>query len=106
MFTTATTRKLVTLPNSSLIGAESSRPLWAGGFVGVGERDVAVPYSQINWVYQPVASSCAGTAPITTTGAKKSASQSPENARFNPDHAVLNMTKDELKAAPAFTFSR
>jgi sporulation protein YlmC with PRC-barrel domain len=78
----------------------------AGGFLGVGERDVAVPYSQINWAYQPVASSSAGTAPITTTGAEKSASQSPENARFNPDHAVLNMTKDELKAAPAFTFSR
>jgi hypothetical protein len=27
----------------------------AGGFLGLGEHDVAIPYSQISWMYQPAA---------------------------------------------------
>jgi sporulation protein YlmC with PRC-barrel domain len=77
----------------------------AGGFLGMGERDVAVPYSQIEWSYQPVATSGIGTPP-TTTGAASTASQSPEDARSYPDHALLNMSREQLKAAPAFKFSR
>jgi sporulation protein YlmC with PRC-barrel domain len=77
----------------------------AGGFLGMGERDVAVPYSQIEWSYQPVVSSGIGTTP-TTTGAASTAGQSPEDARSYPDHALLNMSKEQLKAAPAFKFSR
>jgi sporulation protein YlmC with PRC-barrel domain len=75
----------------------------AGGFLGLGEHDVAVPYDQISWSSQPVGSSGIGTAP-TTTGA--ATSQKSENPRSYPDHAVLNMSKDQLKAAPAFKFSR
>ena len=96
----------------------------AGGFLGIGERDVAVPYSQMEWSYQPVASSGIG-APPTTTGAGNSenAGTYPDNragaiidsaqerrnsgdALSYPDHALLNMSKDQLKAAPAFKFSR
>jgi sporulation protein YlmC with PRC-barrel domain len=77
----------------------------AGGFLGIGERDVAVPYSQIEWSYQLVASSGIGTPP-TTTGAASTASRDSENPRSYPDHALLNMSKDQLKAAPAFKFSR
>ena len=43
----------------------------AGGFLGIGERDVAVPYSQIGWSYRPAAASDIGTSP-TTTGAGSS----------------------------------
>jgi sporulation protein YlmC with PRC-barrel domain len=91
----------------------------AGGFLGLGEHDVAVPYDQISWSYQPVVSSGIGTAP-TTTGAASTIDRNPEgahpsadqaaidtaSARSYPDHAVLNMSKDQLKAAPAFKFSR
>jgi sporulation protein YlmC with PRC-barrel domain len=77
----------------------------AGGFLGIGERDVAVPYSQIEWSYRPVASSGIAT-PSTTTGAASTASQNLENTRSYPDHALLNMSADQLKAAPAFKFSR
>jgi hypothetical protein len=74
----------------------------AGGFLGIGERDVAVPYSQITWVDQPVTPARTGTSGIPmTTGAANTASHSPSY----PDHAVLDMTKDQLKAAPAFKFS-
>ena len=90
----------------------------AGGFLGLGEHDVAIPYSQISWMYQPAAQSRAGTEPVTTgaastvnrnsEGAHPSADQAAKDtasARSYPDHAVLNMTKDQLKAAPAFKFS-
>ena len=75
----------------------------AGGFLGIGERDVAVPYDQIAWVFGPVAAPRTSTSSIpTTTGAATAPSR---NSSY-PDHAVLNMTKDQLKAAPAFKFSR
>jgi sporulation protein YlmC with PRC-barrel domain len=77
----------------------------AGGFLGIGERDVAVPYSQIEWSYQPVASSGIGT-PSATTGAASTATQNSQNTRSYPDHALLNLSADQLKAAPAFKFSR
>jgi phosphate transport system substrate-binding protein len=84
----------------------------AGGFLGLGEHDVAVPYSQISWVDRPVTASSTST---TTTGAGSRtlggqrgtfADGSSEGPRSYPDHGVLNMTKDQLKAAPAFAFSR
>jgi sporulation protein YlmC with PRC-barrel domain len=101
-----------------------------GGFLGLGEHDVAVPYSQINWIYQPVALSSTSTTP-TTSGAASPASRNESSPALDPaervhaeralqdhativanrnasypNHAVLNMTKDQLKAAPAFKFSR
>jgi sporulation protein YlmC with PRC-barrel domain len=74
----------------------------AGGFLGIGERDVAVPYGQINWVFAPVgpARTSAGATPVTTV----SATATSQNYSY-PDHAVLKMTKDQLKAAPAFKYS-
>jgi len=79
----------------------------AGGFLGMDQRDVAVPFSQINWVFQPMPSSRVNnnsTIP-TTTGAATTPIRN-DGPRSYPDHAVLNMTKDQLKAAPAFKFSR
>src|SRR5450432_2089228 len=76
-----------------------------GGFLGLGEHDVAIPYSQISWVYLPAAQSRASTAPITT-GAESTVDRNPEGAHPSADKAVINMTKDQLKAAPAFKFSR
>jgi sporulation protein YlmC with PRC-barrel domain len=91
----------------------------AGGFLGLGEHDVAIPYSQIGWMYLPAGQSRASTAPVTTRaastvdqnseGAHPSADKAfldAASARPYPDHAVINMTKDQLKAAPAFKFSR
>jgi sporulation protein YlmC with PRC-barrel domain len=64
-----------------------------GGFLGVGEHDVAVPFNQLKWVDQPAGTTGGGTRAENT-------------ARSYPDHAVLNMTKDQLKSAPHFKFSR
>jgi hypothetical protein len=61
-----------------------------GGFLGLGEHDVAVPVSELKWETK-------------ATGTTGTASAS-ENRGY-PDHAVLNMTKDQLKGAPEFKYS-
>lgn len=92
--------------------------LGVGGFLGVGEQDVAVSFDQLKWVNEPVkVSSSSGTtstgAPAsstTTTGSSSainSGSMGGSASRDNwyPDHAVISATKDQLKAMPAFKYS-
>jgi sporulation protein YlmC with PRC-barrel domain len=84
--------------------------LGVGGFLGVGEHLVAVPFDKMKFVNEPVAytgtaSGATGSsrpASPTTTGAATSASKSNP---WYPDHAVFNATKDELKALPEFKYS-
>ena len=91
-----------------------------GGFLGVGEHLVAVPFDKVKWVTEPVAySGTASTtrpASTTTTGAANppattttTTTTTPATAvkanPWYPDHAVFNATKDELKAMPEFKFS-
>jgi hypothetical protein len=86
-----------------------------GGFLGMGERNVAIPFEKLKFSNEPRSSTTAsntssgarpsgsGTmAPSTTTG---SASSSSGSHQWYPDHAVLNVTKDELKAMPEFKYS-
>src|SRR5215210_1253418 len=101
-----------------------------GGFLGIGERDVAIPFDQVKFVNEPRATATATTdsrpagvttpAAPTTTGstapppaanapAAGTATTTPDAAnRSAPDHAVLttNMTKDQLKDAPEFRYAR
>ncbi|WP_346295199.1 PRC-barrel domain-containing protein [Rhodopseudomonas sp. P1] len=97
-----------------------------GGFLGVGQRDVAVTFDKLQWVNTPVSSntamnsqttpagsgtSTASPAAGTTTGAATSSGSSTSatanNAdRWYPDHAVLNATKDQLKSMPEFKYSK
>jgi sporulation protein YlmC with PRC-barrel domain len=93
--------------------------LGVGGFLGVGEHLVAVPFDKIKFVNEPVAysgtaggatSTGTGSRPSTTTGAAGSStgSSSTSTSKPNPwypDHAVFNATKDELKAMPEFKYS-
>lgn len=70
-----------------------------GGFLGMGEHEVAVPFSQLRWSNKPASN---------TTGAGNTSNRNSAGGRAqsSPDHAVLNMTKDQLKAAPEFHFAR
>jgi hypothetical protein len=86
---------------------------------GAGERDVAVPFEQLKFVNEPRAIAAA---PMTTTvpaanpnapattGATTAAptAQTTAAARMAPDHTVLMviMTKDQLKSAPEFKYTR
>ena len=90
-----------------------------GGFLGVGEHLVAIPFDKIKFVNEPVAYTGVAGAPnapgsrpasSTTTGAAgtntpPAAATTPKSNPWYPDHAVFNATKDELKAMPEFTYS-
>ncbi len=90
-----------------------------GGFLGVGEHLVAVPFDKVKFVTEPVAYTGAAGAPgagtagrlrtrrhSTTTGAATHAPAAASKPNpWYPDHAVFNATKDELKAMPEFKYS-
>jgi sporulation protein YlmC with PRC-barrel domain len=89
-----------------------------GGFLGVGEHLVAVPFDKIKFVTEPVAYTGAagatnmpGTRPAssTTTGAAGTntapAAVASKPNPWYPDHAVMSTTKDELKAMPEFKYA-
>jgi len=87
-----------------------------GGFLGVGEHLVAVPFDKVKFVTEPVAytgvaNGAPGTGttkmnPSTTTGSATTAPAAASKPNpWYPDHALFNATKDELKAMPEFTYT-
>lgn len=88
-----------------------------GGFLGMGEHDIAVSMDKLKFVEEPVRTS--STAPATTTrettretttGAATTTTTTARNTNANvndwvPDHAVMNATKEQLKAMPQFKYS-
>ena len=66
-----------------------------GGFLGMGQHDVGLAWEQVRFVTEPRASG--------TTGAGTAANAN--IPRDYPDHAVVNMTKDQLKGLPAFKYA-
>lgn len=66
-----------------------------GGFLGMGEHDVAVTFDRLKW-----------SDAASTTGSGQSANQSKNTKKNYPDHAVLNATKDQLKSMPNFDYSK
>ena len=93
----------------------------AGGFLGIGEKDVALPFSQVKFVDQ-ARDTRAGTVANPTAPANPNApantntnlpggtttttrADTSTTARGYPDHAVVNLTKGQLKAAPTFAYA-
>jgi sporulation protein YlmC with PRC-barrel domain len=87
--------------------------LGVGGFLGVGEHLVAVPFDKVKFVDEPVAytgtagtqspGGAGGAKTTTTTGAAPAAA--PKKNPWYPDHAVFSATKDQMKAMPEFKYS-
>src|SRR3982751_1869149 len=86
-----------------------------GGFLGIGEKDVALPFSQVKFVDQArdarVGTVASPDTPAnsntnlpggTTTSTRADTSTT---ARGYPDHAVVSLTKDQLNAAPSFAYA-
>ena len=82
-------------------GKVNTVAIGVGGFLGMGERDVAVKFEQLKWNNEPVKSS--SSAPSTTTGSAQSQAHRDRNY---PDHAVLNATKAQLKAMPQYDYNK
>jgi PRC-barrel domain len=70
--------------------------LGVGGFLGMGEHNVAVNFSDLKFSDQPVKSNTSGSNASTDSSVKKN----------YPDHAVFNATKDQLKAMPEFKYGQ
>ncbi len=85
--------------------------LGVGGFLGVGEHLVAVPFDKVKFVDTRVPSTAATSsnspASPTTTGSTSTSTgaATSKSIPWYPDHAVFNATKDELKAMPEFKYS-
>ncbi|HTO67878.1 MAG TPA: PRC-barrel domain-containing protein [Bradyrhizobium sp.] len=89
-----------------------------GGFLGMGEHLVAIPFEKIKFVDEPAkTASTTNTNPpaanppnrpasSTTTGAATSSSTTTAKSNaWYPDHAMFDATKDELKNLPEFKYS-
>jgi sporulation protein YlmC with PRC-barrel domain len=93
-----------------------------GGFLGIGEKNVALPFGSVKWTDEPLKTAAntnppaATTAPGTggamtpaptpaggtdTTGAVAAAS----GPKDYPDHGMVEMSKDQLKNAPEFKYN-
>lgn len=98
-----------------------------GGFLGIGEKDVAVPFNALEFMNaqqaQAMNSSSGGNSNVATTGSTSTGSTTTGNTattgagtagtsnttasntssnQNQPERVVLRMTKDQLQAAPAF----
>jgi sporulation protein YlmC with PRC-barrel domain len=84
-----------------------------GGFLGFGKKDVAVPFSTMQWRTEsrkvpatdqppanPAASTAGGPPPMKETDPAAT-----EASQGYPDKAILNVTLAELKAAPEFQYA-
>ena len=88
-----------------------------GGFLGMGEHDIAVTMDKLKFVETPIRTSSNTTTPArtegstTTTGAATGTKATTTAATANntndwtPDHAVMSGNKEQLKAMPQFKYS-
>jgi predicted outer membrane protein/sporulation protein YlmC with PRC-barrel domain len=92
-----------------------------GGFLGIGEKDVSVPYDQVKFTDQPIGRAANEPAPVTpapgdtmaahtanptgASSANPTLASSGNRNRAYPDHGMIDMTADQLKKAPSFHFA-
>jgi hypothetical protein len=86
-----------------------------GGFLGMGSKDVAVPFKAMQWQTEgraaatnppPASTSGTGNGMAANEGAaSKTSPAEVEASQGYPDRGVLAMTKDQLKNAPDFHYA-
>ncbi len=94
-----------------------------GGFLGMGEHDIAVSMDKLKFVEEPVRTSStspatttrdtttgaatpsANTATTTTTARTTNTTTTANVNDWTPDHAVMSGNKDQLKAMSQFKYS-
>ena len=89
-----------------------------GGFLGIGRKDVAVPYSSIHWqteqrsvaTNEPPAANPAGNAGSVSGPSEKPAAKRIDPAETEayqgyPDRAIIDISQAQLKSAPEFKYA-
>jgi sporulation protein YlmC with PRC-barrel domain len=85
-----------------------------GGFLGIGAKDVGVPFDAMQWQTEtraaatnppPASTTGTGTGMSAGQGAMKTDPAAVEASQGYPDRGVLNMTEAQLKAAPEFHYA-
>ncbi len=84
-----------------------------GGFLGLGSKEVAIPFDQVQWSEEPMIAPApapsGGTGAGSGAGGGSSAMNSPPPAKrgpeMYPDHGKITMTKEQLTAAPAVSYA-
>jgi sporulation protein YlmC with PRC-barrel domain len=84
-----------------------------GGFLGIGSKDVAIPFDQVTWSDQPMVSAApapsagGGAGSMSGTGASPTppTAAAPKGPAMYPDHGKIAMTKEQLSSAPAVTYA-
>jgi sporulation protein YlmC with PRC-barrel domain len=93
--------------------------LGVGGFLGVDERIVSVNFDQLTFVDRPVEFIMASGGAQASTALTKSAEPATPTTgdattarplrssteKWYPDHAIINITADQLKALPKFEYN-
>jgi sporulation protein YlmC with PRC-barrel domain len=99
-------------------GKVSAVVIGVGGFLGMGEHDIAVTMDKLKFIEEPVRTSSTApatttretttgtsTAPATTTTTSAATARRTDANDWTPDHAVMSGTKEQLKALPQFKYS-
>lgn len=84
-----------------------------GGFLGIGSKDVAIPFDQVTWSDQPMVAAApapsagGGSGGMSGTGASPTppTASAPKEPAMYPDHGKISMTKEQLSSAPAVTYA-
>lgn len=92
-------------------GKVSKAVIGVGGFLGIGESNIAVNFDQLKFVNEPMRTTtssapASGTSdrPGTVGTTATTTATTPPKPSINPDHAKLSMTKEQLTALPQFKF--
>lgn len=84
-----------------------------GGFLGIGSKDVAIPFEQVQWSEEPMVTPAPAPSGGTGAGGSSAGGSTAMNAppaakkgpEMYPDHGKITMTKDQLTSAPAVTYA-
>lgn len=105
-------------------GSVQAVVIGVGGFLGIGAKEVAVPFHSVKWQTESRAlpsqsSTPPGGAPLAPSGNTSSGNTPPpqpspkvtnpaeaEASQGYPDKAVIEMTMAQLKSAPAFQYTQ
>jgi len=90
-----------------------------GGFLGIGTHRIALKFEDVKFSDMPrsraardlsepssTSTTTTGSADRNAAATKAATDRERAAARMSPDHAIVNMTRDQLKALPQVKYSR